>query len=199
MQTLLKIANCVYLSMLFVLCCIPVITAGSAVCALYYSVDKVIGKGRSYATESFFGAFQKNFKQATLFWLLFLAAESVFYADITILRIFVSKGHSIGNTWVFFAVLMILFAVYGMWVLSMTARFENRLEQILKNSFIMMIRFPVSSLLVLILLMFLGTAVYLLPWLVFLLPSVVFWLISASLEKQFVRFMTEEEKKQLLY
>ena len=65
-QMLGKLVDCVWVSILWVICCIPVFTIGASTTALYYTVHKSIRGDRGYTTRTFFGAFRDNFKAATL-------------------------------------------------------------------------------------------------------------------------------------
>ena len=51
------------LSLLWVLLCIPIVTAGSATAALYYTVVKVFRHGREDAFTTYLKAFKDNLKQ----------------------------------------------------------------------------------------------------------------------------------------
>ena len=72
-QILGKLVDCVWVSILWVICCIPVFTIGASTTALYYTVHKSIRGDRGYTTRTFFGAFRDNFKAATLPYLIWLA------------------------------------------------------------------------------------------------------------------------------
>lgn len=60
-------------SILWVVCCLPVITIGAASAALYYSVVKTIRRERTTIVKSFFHAFKTNFRQGLWLNLLLLA------------------------------------------------------------------------------------------------------------------------------
>ena len=68
------IGDLVVLNILWLLCCLPVVTAGASTLALFAIVHK-IAAGEDYRTASgFFKAFRRDFKQATALWLVVLAA-----------------------------------------------------------------------------------------------------------------------------
>ena len=81
-QMLGKLVDCVWVSILWVICCIPVFTIGASTTALYYTVHKSIRGDRGYTTRTFFGAFRDNFKAATLPYLIWLAVMIVLGCDI---------------------------------------------------------------------------------------------------------------------
>ena len=65
------LADLVLLNLLTILCSLPVVTAGAAITALYYTMDK-LRKQESNLYRSFFKSFKENFKQATILWMILL-------------------------------------------------------------------------------------------------------------------------------
>lgn len=67
-------ADLVILNMMFLVCCIPVVTIGPAVTALY-RVAYALGTNRENGVfRPFFRAFRENFVIALKIWLMILAA-----------------------------------------------------------------------------------------------------------------------------
>lgn len=62
-----KIADMVIVSVLWLVCSLPVITAGASTSALYHAVIKAVREDKSYAASSFWDAFKMNLKQSTCF------------------------------------------------------------------------------------------------------------------------------------
>ena len=58
-----KVCDMLFISIAFILICIPVITIGPACTALYYVVVKVIRRERGYVFREFFKSFRLNFKR----------------------------------------------------------------------------------------------------------------------------------------
>lgn len=69
-QGLGKIIDVICLSAFWFFLCIPIVTAGAATTALYYTVNKVIRNNRSYIGREFWHAFKTNFRQSTIVWLI---------------------------------------------------------------------------------------------------------------------------------
>ena len=61
-----RVADLLLLNFLCILCCIPVVTAGASITALYYVTLKMARDEESYIARSFFRSFKQNFKQATI-------------------------------------------------------------------------------------------------------------------------------------
>ena len=69
-----RVADLMILNILCIICCIPIITIGASVTAMYYVTLKMARNEESYIVRSFFKSFKENFKQATVIWLVALVA-----------------------------------------------------------------------------------------------------------------------------
>lgn len=188
MSGISKMANCILLSMLWLIGCIPVLTVGASTCALYYTVEKNIKNDRGYVVSSFWHAYKDNLKQATKVSAVLLAAEAVFLCDYWILDALEKSGHVFGNACILFQVFMGLVLLYAVWVFAMLGRFQNTVRQIMKNSFLLMIRHIGTSLAIAFCLVFGAVVVWLIPISIFLMPTVACWLISAPMEHVFKKY-----------
>lgn len=64
-------------SILWAVCCLPVVTIGPASAALYYTVVKVVRRDRGTVAKEFFHSFKENFRQGLFLNLIFLAYGAV--------------------------------------------------------------------------------------------------------------------------
>lgn len=81
-----KIFDMVVLSALFCALCLPVVTIGPAVTALYYTVVKCVRRGESATYKNFFRAFKENFKVGAVSGVLVLLACALLWAGWFLLR-----------------------------------------------------------------------------------------------------------------
>ena len=87
-RSLNTVADMLILNLLYVACCLPVITVGAATSALYAVSMKLASKDEDiYVTRSFFRAFVSNFKQATLIWLIFLGIGAFLLYDLYLVNV----------------------------------------------------------------------------------------------------------------
>ena len=86
MTFLSKMADLMILNLLTLLCCLPIITAGDAMTALYYMTIKMVKNEECYIVKGYFKSFKENFKQATIIWLIALVVGIIFAGDFMILR-----------------------------------------------------------------------------------------------------------------
>ena len=84
-QFLERVANLIILNVLFLICCIPVITIGPALTALYYVSMKMVRNEEESIIRDFFHAFRQNFRQGLLLFLLALAVSIFLGVDMYLL------------------------------------------------------------------------------------------------------------------
>ncbi len=192
-----KLADMMWLTILTMVCCIPIITVGPALTALHYVALKMVRNEDGYITRSFFKAFKENFRQATIIWLLFLAIFVFLFVDY---RIIVASETEINIVVQLLLFVVGVFAVFTfMYVWPVLAKFENTIKRTIINAFaISAVQFFKSLLMLLINLM---------PFLLwyFVQPSIpnifpilfVFWFsapayFSAKLYDKFFRNMEDK-------
>ena len=65
-QAMGRIADLLILNLVFLVCCIPVVTIGPALTALHYVTLKMARNEESYIIRSFFKSFKQNFRQGLI-------------------------------------------------------------------------------------------------------------------------------------
>ena len=69
-----RLLDLIALSILWALCCIPIVTAGASCSALYFAIVKAFRAQEGYAAKTFFTSFRSCIKKGivlTLAWILF--------------------------------------------------------------------------------------------------------------------------------
>ena len=69
------------LNLLWIVCSLPVITAGASTTALFYCTLKLHKDGDIRVLHDFFKSFKRNFRQSTLIWILMAAAGIFIYME----------------------------------------------------------------------------------------------------------------------
>ena len=137
MNVLNKMADLMWLNILTLICCIPIITAGAAFTSMHYVALKIVRNEESYITRSFFKSFKTNFRQAALIWLLILLIAAVLGGDYYIIT---KSGIQFSSVLVVLimaaAVLVICTTLY---VFPVLAKFDNTIMGTIRNAFIMSI------------------------------------------------------------
>lgn len=149
MSFLNRVADLIWLNILALICCIPIVTAGASLTALHYMTIKMVRKEEGYITRGFFKSFRQNFKQATIIWLLMLLMTALLWGDLFIMNQMMTgfpKALSI-----IVAAVGVVFVFTSIYIFPVLSRFENTIKNTIKNAFLMSIlSFPKTVLMVVI-------------------------------------------------
>lgn len=186
-----KVLHFLWLSVLWLICSLPVITMGAATSALYSVTLKYVRNEEGYLTSSFFTAFRQNLRQGTMIWLIFLLAGLFLSLDFT----FYYRGEQTGiGHLIFMSVFFSLTLAYVLmhfYVYAILAKFRNSVRHIIKNSCIMALCHWPSSLAMLILsLAILAVGFLVFPVLLFFAPALLCYIHSKFLNKIFDDYIT---------
>lgn len=192
-QGINKLVDCFYISLLWIVFCIPVVTAGASTTAMYYTVNKVLRGGRSYVWRSFWDSFKSNFKQSTIMWMICLGIGCLLGIDMYITRNFMEEGSVMGGLYYIFLFMLVFLILWGIYLFAYTARFENTTKIILKNcALIAIVHLPKTALLLVFLVVAVLIGVFL-PFLIPFIPALLTWCMNVVLESVFRKYMTEED------
>lgn len=84
LTALTRIFDAIVVTVLFLLCCLPVFTIGAASTAMYAAMTAIAGDRCTSVVRCFVDAFRSNFKQATLLFLPGLLVGAVVAVDIVV-------------------------------------------------------------------------------------------------------------------
>ena len=191
MITMAQITDCIFLSLLWLLCCFPVITAGASCAALYDSVYRAYRQGEKNSWGRFFSVFKRNLRPSLLPTLLFLGLLALIFKAL----IWAWNGAVLsGLSWAVFAAAALL-CVLALGVLGLMfpvlSRFENSFLGLVKNTlFLALAKLP--STLILGMLYALGILLclrFVFP--LFFLPALITLISTVPVEKMFRPYMGE--------
>lgn len=86
MQALGKVADLMWLNILTMICCIPIITIGPSLTAMHYMALKIVRNEECYITRGFFKSFKENFFQGMIIGVLTLFITLLLVGDFVLLR-----------------------------------------------------------------------------------------------------------------
>lgn len=134
MTGLNKFADLIWLNILTIVCCIPIITAGASLTAMHYMCLKIARDEECYITKGFFKSFKMNFKQATIIWILELLVALFLFGDLWIIYRSGIEFHILIHIAVILvAVLVLLISAF---VFPVLAKFDNTIFKTIKNSLV---------------------------------------------------------------
>ncbi len=167
MRTLSKITDIVILNLLTLICCIPIITIGTAITAAHYAALK-LHRDRGYVAKNFFRSFKMNLGQGILIWLIWLAM-----VGLTLFSFSAYGGNNLGSVLKGVMLAMLIFiAMISMWLFPLQARFSNPIRATIRNAFYLSCKHLIRTIGMLIvvtlcaLLWFVGARLFWIPLLV---------------------------------
>lgn len=147
MQFLSKMADLMWLNILTMVCCIPIITAGASLTALNYMALKIVRGEECYITKGFFKSFKDNFKQSTIIWCFFLLVAAVIGTDYRIMMNTELGESKAMKILIIAAAALVLFTF--MFVFPVQAKFVNSVRRTIWNAFVFSVfQFPRTALMV---------------------------------------------------
>lgn len=188
-----KMVDGLWASVLWMLFSIPVITFGASTTAFYYTVHKSLRGDRGYIWRCFWSSFKSNFKQTTKIWLLMMVIFAFLITDSRITYLYAQQGSKLGMLYYFFLMLIVLQTVWGIYIFTYSARFENGFKDTMKNAGIIAILNLPWSILALALLVVGVLVIFISPVAVVFIPTVVMYLYDMFLEKIYRKYMTKED------
>ena len=137
-----KLGDIVIANLLFILCCIPVITIGPSLTALYHCMMRTVKGNNNGTTKTFFRAFKENFKQSLIIWLRILAAGTMIHIPYICSYTLRSAAHMLFYPSVGVLTLLIIFTLY---IFPVIATFANTLGALCRNAFLLaFMHFPTT-------------------------------------------------------
>ena len=152
-QIMLKLCYGCYLNLLWLVCSLPVFTAGAATAALYDVTLRLAREEEPPLTTRFFKAFLENFRQATTVWLILLGIGALLGADGYILyHLYKSTAGMVSVICTLGLALIIVaaiaYVIVLLYVFPLVASVKNTNFAMLKNALLIGIHYLFCTILV---------------------------------------------------
>ena len=133
-----KVADLFILNILCLICCIPIVTAGASITAMFYVTMKMVKNEEAYIIKSFFKSFKQNFKQATVINLIMLVLAVILYVDMSIVK---QMGQPLGQIMnIIFLAFSVLHVMVFLYIYPVLAKFYNSTRNTFINAVLMSVR-----------------------------------------------------------
>ena len=183
-----KLFDVVALNLVFIIVCIPIVTIGPAISALYYASVKSIRRDRSYPIKEFFKAFKRDFKQSFIVGLILVLASVIIYVDIRFVVDYI-KNDFTAMRYVYLVIGLVI-SFISVYIFPLISRFSLKISGLFRLSFYLAIRHLLTTIVSIILLFGGFVLVYISAGLALLfVPVLVNLLISIMMEKVLVKCM----------
>lgn len=131
-KILTGLTNLIIVNLVFIITCIPFITIGASITALYRITISIVAGDNPAVLREYFKSFKDNFIKSTLFFLLYLVLGAFFGFEIYMVRTMMAENYQ----WVQYPAYFFIFAVFASacYAFPLIAWFEESFKQVLKNS-----------------------------------------------------------------
>lgn len=202
MRFLSRLCDLIILNLLTIVCCIPVVTAGASITALFSVTLKMVKGEESYILRGFFKGFKENFKQSTIIWLIIAVLGLFLFVDYRAAAVLPGNMKDIFQ--VLIGAVVIVYLMVFTYIFPYVARFRNDIKNIFKNSLLIaVLNLPWTLVLIicplaLFFITFLTTTTLVygsMLWILFGF-ALVAYLSSIIFRKVFVKYEPKEEEEE---
>lgn len=190
-----KIFDLISLSVLWLVCSLPVITIGASTTAAYYTMNKAWKDEDSYVVSEFLRSFRTNLKPATMLWLILAVVSFVLQLNMGIIGAKMS-----GNIQIFFllfyGIALFLWTGVQMYAFPALSRFDMPVGWILKLSLYLCFRHIGRTILLVGITALAAGAVYFCWPMVLLTPAIAHYGYHSLLEPVLKEHMPQETAEQ---
>ena len=193
-----KLADVTFMSMLWLITSLPIVTVGAATTAFYDFTMHQVNDREGTVWRSYFRSFRKNFRRGTAIWLIELAAVVFFGFDFwAAWKYFVATGGVwsivvLGMT----ACALILVLLTGFYAYPMLATFDFPVKKLVTNSFIMAVGNLPTTLVILLIFGIAAVASYYLSGIFFIFFGLAVFFSSYFFFAVFWRYTEKDEDEE---
>lgn len=138
-KALSKAGDFVILSLLALVCSLPVITIGTSLTAVFYAALKMARDEEGYVWKEFFKSWKQNFRQSVIIELILVGLAVILAGDINVCYQWANaEGSTLVRLLMFAAIgLLIVLAAVTLYVFPVLAKFDNTIFATLKNALVL--------------------------------------------------------------
>ena len=144
MQTLMPIGDLILLNLMYILFCLPIFTIGAAQAGLYSGIKVLLDKeDDSSCTAAFFKGFRTGFGKITLSWCIFLVLLVPLLWGLVMVLVYQYAGAH-APVWMSVTAVCIC-TIFQTQLPLFHARFDCSPWQLIRNSWFLVIAYPLRS------------------------------------------------------
>ena len=139
MEILNKLGEIILLNIVFLLCCVPIVTIGAALTSFYYAMIKSVRRERGGPIREFMSSMRRTFIKGVLLTVGVTVWMALLYLGMQMAR--TGAEDTVTFPIVLYGVMIVMSICVLIYVFPVFSRFEMKMLQIIKLSFVMSIRF----------------------------------------------------------
>lgn len=136
------------LNLLFLITCIPILTIGPALCALYTVTLQEARGEHGYILSTYLKAFKANLKRGTALFLIYLIIGSILLFNLA----FWYRTGTIFSSIICIVLLLVtvVYVLSALYVFALNARYQNTIRQTIRNAFTLPLASPLLTAIMLV-------------------------------------------------
>ncbi len=147
-QFLSKVGDLILINFLFLVCSVPIVTAGASLAALHKLTQRIAQDTELGTFKAFFQVFRENFKQATAVWLVILVFLVGMFCNFLLVLTYFTGSLALVLKWVIGILTGIILAISA-YLFPLIVRYDNTLKEHLLNAVILsVVKLPRTILMV---------------------------------------------------
>lgn len=186
-----KIPELLALSVLWLVCCLPVVSVVPATCALYDAVSRNLRPNEKGAFRRFFRTFAKELGRGILMSLLWLFVAAVLFLGGRVITSQAQSSNLAAAYGLVYQILTLLPVGAFLWTAALESRFVYPFWQLHKNGLLFTFSYLPQTGLMLLLCLLAVLACWYVPILILIMPAILAVLLSIPMEKVFANYMPE--------
>lgn len=133
-----RLADLMILNILCIVCCLPIVTAGASITALYYVTMKMARNEEAYIVKSFFKSLKENFRQATIINIIMVVTAVFLFMDLRLTA--AMEGNFAKVLTVIFMCFTFIYLLIFVYIYPVLAKFYNTIKKTFVNAILMAVR-----------------------------------------------------------
>lgn len=193
-----KFADIILVSMLWIVCSIPMITIVTSTAALYYSLVKGVRKDRGTPSKEFFRFFKENWKKGLVLGGIYIGFGALTVGNFLSVM---QMDRSLSIYWVYQMIAVcvgIIFIFLSLFLFPVFSRFEYKAWDCVKASLFIAFRHPISIMVMAVFMIAVFVISLRYPILFLCVPETAFLLCSVRIEKILKKYMQEPKEGELI-
>lgn len=146
-----RVSDIIILNLLWIVCCVPVVTIGASTTSLLYVTMKILRGEDAYVVKNFFKSFKENFVQSTVIWLIMLAIGVILVCDYLFLPQMEINTNLYNILFSAACLTALIYAMLLVYLFPLQARLENKIKHTFKNALLLSFRHLPTTLLLIVL------------------------------------------------
>lgn len=187
------IGHALLVNILWLICCLPIVTIGPATISMYYAMIKSVRHGRGYPASEFLKSFKRTFLRGSLYTICIIGVVFLFFIN----REIVSEGEKQSAIWlhILYNAVITLFVISITFLWPVISRFDLAPKKQVQLSVVMGFKYLGHTILLISGLLLAGFIIYkFVPLGILFIPAGLTYLATFLIEPVLLKYMPPKQE-----